>query len=240
MTCWAIVPAAGVGSRFGGEVPKQYLELAGMTVAEHALAVLLSSGVHVVVVAINPADTYWASLAVAANPRIRTVAGGVERATSVGNALASLAKEAAADDWVLVHDVVRPCATLSDINLLRSALRDEAVGGILATPIRDTVKTISDSGDNHERRVLRTLPREQLWAAQTPQMFRYGPLCSALTSAVAAGIPVTDEASAMEHLGLHPLIVEGRADNIKITVPEDLMIARAILLGQAGQHHKGG
>jgi 2-C-methyl-D-erythritol 4-phosphate cytidylyltransferase len=240
MTCWAIVPAAGVGSRFGGEVPKQYLELAGKTVAEHTLGLLLSTDVHLGVVSVDPADPCWASLAVAADPRIRTVVGGLERAASVGNALASLAAEAAADDWVLVHDVVRPCATLSDINRLMTALRDDAVGGILATPVRDTIKAISAIGDNHERRILRTLPRGQLWAAQTPQMFRYGPLCSALASANSAGILVTDEASAMEHLGLHPLIVEGRADNIKITVPEDLVIAEAILRSQALHHRSGG
>lgn len=233
MKRWLIVPAAGVGRRFGGDVPKQYLRLAGKTIAEHTLErLLLLADVAAIVVAINPRDQYWARLPVAADPRIRTVAGGDERAESVHHALESLTGEAAADDWVLVHDLVRPCVCLADVEKLMAMVATDPVGGILAAPVRDTIKTVSSEDEQGARRILHTQSREHLWAAQTPQMFRYGLLCAALARAATAGITATDEAAAVEHLGHSARIVEGRADNIKITGPDDLTIAEAILRQQ--------
>lgn len=235
MNHWVIVPAAGVGRRFGSDVPKQYLTLAGKTVAEHTLErLLLLADVAAIVVAINPGDQHWAQLPIAADPRIRRVVGGNERVDSVRSALESLVGEAATDDWVLVHDVVRPCVRRADVEKLIAAVGADPVGGILATPLRDTIKRVSEEGAQGERRILHTPAREHLWAALTPQMFRYDLLRAALASVAAAGNATTDEAAAVETLGHSPRIVEGRADNIKITGPDDLRMAEAILHQQWG------
>lgn len=227
---WVVVPAAGVGRRFGGVIPKQYQLLAGKTVMEHSLERLLQ--LHTtIVVAVHPDDQQWSRLPIFENDRIRTVHGGQERVDSVRLALECLHREADTEDWVLVHDVARPCVAISDIQQLMSSLQAHSVGGLLATPISDTVKRVADEGQHHH--VVTTEPRQPLWLAQTPQMFRYGLLHWSLQTASKQGWQVTDEASAVEQLGYQPLVVEGSRDNIKITRREDLVIAEAILAAQA-------
>lgn len=227
---WAVVPAAGVGRRMGGEVPKQYLQVAGQAVLQHTLERLLAVPVIVeIVVALGVEDGFWEELPVAHHPRVRRVAGGKERADSVLAGLEGLAGRAAAEDWVLVHDAARPCLTAGDVLKLIEELGDDPVGGILAVPVSDTLKRV-EAGHG-----ITTVDRRQIWRALTPQMFRYGALRQALTDAAAAGHLVTDEASALELQGLHPRIVEGRPDNIKITRPEDLPLAAFYLTQQCSE-----
>ncbi|TNF03981.1 MAG: 2-C-methyl-D-erythritol 4-phosphate cytidylyltransferase [Gammaproteobacteria bacterium] len=223
-TRWIVVPAAGVGSRFGGALPKQYQSLAGKTVVEHTLERLLAVNDAIVVVAVHPDDKYWTELPVFEHPRIRTVHGGKERADSVRLALECLTREAHTDDWVLVHDVARPCVRVTEIQHLINTLSDHKVGGILAVPVSDTVKRV-EQGDN----IAGTEDRSKLWLAQTPQMFRYGLLSWSLNTAVRQQWQPTDESAAVERLGHIPQIVEGSRDNIKITRQEDLEIAEAIM-----------
>ena len=222
---WAVVPAAGAGRRLGAPVPKQYLDLAGRAVIEHTLGVLLAeSRIAAVVVALDPADTHWPTLALAAHPRLYRVNGGPERCHSVLNALSFLERRAGPDDRVLVHDAARPCLRAQDLDRLLSELADDPVGGILAVPVRDTMK-LADAGG----RIQATLDRTALWHAYTPQLFPLATLREALQSAINAGDLVTDEAAAMERIGLAPRLVEGHADNLKITRPEDLALARFYL-----------
>ena len=220
---WAVVPAAGVGKRMQADRPKQYLELAGKTVLEHTLARLMQAEVFsAVTVAISEEDPYWPELVVSKQSEIITAPGGKERADSVLSALNAIRGMASNDDWVLVHDAARPCITASDINLLIDTLQDDDIGGILALSSHDTLKHVEGLS------ILATLDRSHIWRALTPQMFRYGLLKQALEAA--QGNPaVTDEASAIELMGLRPKIVEGRPDNIKITRPEDLALAQFYL-----------
>jgi 2-C-methyl-D-erythritol 4-phosphate cytidylyltransferase len=217
---WAVVPAAGVGKRMNADRPKQYLELAGKTVIEHTLLRLLQANVFSsVAVAISVEDPYWPELDIAMHDLIITAPGGKERADSVLSGLKSIREQANDDDWVLVHDAARPCLTTTDIHLLIDTLVNDDVGGILALSSHDTLKSVE--GNN----IVSTLDRQLIWRALTPQMFRYGMLKTALEEA--DGNPaVTDEASALELMGLTPKIVEGRPDNIKITRPEDLALAQ--------------
>lgn len=217
--CWAVVPAAGVGSRMQADRPKQYLPLLGQTVIEHTLQRLLQSAMfRAVAVAVSATDPYWPELAVSRHPQIVTAGGGRERADSVLSALQALAGMAGPDDWVLVHDAARPCLTAADIRLLIAELAADPVGGILAISSHDTLKRVEDGS------IVASVDRRQIWRALTPQMFRYDMLRTALQQA--QGNPaVTDEASALEIQGLRPKIVEGRPDNIKITRPEDLALA---------------
>jgi len=225
---WAVVPAAGVGRRFGADIPKQYLPLAGRRVIDQSLAVLLAEPrLRGVVVALDPRDSFWPQSELADDPRVRRVAGGAERCHSVLNALEALAEMAGADDWVLVHDAARPCLRASDLARMIEILCDDPVGGILAVPVRDTMKQADDAG-----RIDATLARERLWHAFTPQMFRFGLLREAIAAALAAGVLVTDEAAAIERFGRAPRLVEGQADNIKITRPEDLPLAEFYLQQQ--------
>jgi len=218
---WAVVPAAGTGSRMGGGLPKQYTRLSGMTLLEHSLRALLACpDIEVVVVALRPGDSRAAGLDILTQPRIHCVQGGAERVDSVLAGLDALAGLAGADDWVLVHDAARPCLALADIDSLIGRVSDAGVGGILAEPIVDTVKLAGEDG-----RVVRTLDRNSLWRAQTPQMFRLGELRRALRSAVQEGQPVTDEASAMEFAGYPVQLVPGSMRNLKVTLPEDLALA---------------
>ncbi|MFZ5755918.1 MAG: 2-C-methyl-D-erythritol 4-phosphate cytidylyltransferase [Pseudomonadota bacterium] len=218
---WAVVPAAGVGSRMGASLPKQYLSIAGRTVAEHTLARLLSyARVRRAVVAIAQDDPYFARLPVSTDPRVQVCHGGSERSDSVLNALNALAAEARADDYVLVHDIARPCVRLSDIARLVEAAHDDETGAILAVPATDTVKQAGA-----DRRITGTLDRRTVWLAATPQLIRFGLLRDALGAARRDGIAVTDEAQAVERLGRTPLLVECARDNIKITRPEDLALA---------------
>ena len=222
---WAILPAAGRGARFGGDTPKQYLSVAGLTLIEHSLHALLGHpGVDGVMVALSPDDPYWAGWREMEGKPIYTCLGGAERADSVLAALQALPATVSEDQWVLVHDAARPCLRGVDLSRLLAIGSAEPVGAILAAPVRDTIKR--DDGDGHCEG---TEPRERLWRALTPQMFRRGGLTRALQAAMRAGGQVTDEAMAMERLGLKPRLVEGSEDNIKVTTPADLALAEHIL-----------
>ena len=222
---WVIIPAAGSSQRMAGTIPKQYLPLAGRTVLEWSLAPFLArSEFHAIVVALAAGDERWATLPESRDPRIVTVTGGVQRADSVRAGLAVIAEHAQAQDWILVHDAARPCLDPADLARLLDALADDPVGGLLASPVADTLKRAG-----LDQRVETTVTREQLWRAMTPQMFRYGLLWQALEQGVAEGARLTDEAAAVEELGLKPLLVPGRTDNLKITVPEDLALAERVL-----------
>jgi len=226
---WAVVPAAGRGERFGGRRPKQYSEVLGRPVLSWALAALLDGRfVHGIVVALARDDRRFARLPEARNPRVRTCVGGARRELSVANALAALEGEARDEDWVLVHDAARPCLAASDLRTLIAALADDPVGGLLAVPVGDTIK------EARQGRSVRTVPREGLWRALTPQMFRYGVLRRALSLSIERERAVTDEASAVEALGLQPRLVRGRADNVKVTLPEDRGLAAAIITTREG------
>ncbi|VAX07960.1 2-C-methyl-D-erythritol 4-phosphate cytidylyltransferase [hydrothermal vent metagenome] len=224
---WAVVPAAGVGRRMGGAIPKQYLQLNGRPVIEYTLERLLSHPkIHQVMVALSPTDQWWPDTTYADNPDVIRVDGGMERCHSVLNALHTLGKSAAIDDWVLVHDAARPCLRREDIDRLIEQLASHPVGGILGTQVRDTMKRADESNQ-----IQKTVCRKGLWHAFTPQMFRFGLLRDALSEALEQGQQVTDEASAMELTGQMPMLVEGHADNIKITRPEDLALAEFYLHG---------
>ena len=221
---WAVVPAAGSGRRMGAATAKQYLPLRGRPLLAHALAPLLRCRhIEAVVLVIAPGDARWQE-AVSPGPRIITAPGGAERCHSVLSGLDALAERAADDDWVLVHDAARPCLGATDLERLFAEIGDDPVGGLLALPLADTLKQADD-----EHRVAATVPRERLWRALTPQMFRYGLLRRALAEAVEAGAAVTDEAAAMERAGHRPALVAGSGANLKVTTPEDLALADAVL-----------
>ncbi len=215
---YALVPAAGAGSRMAASLPKQYLTLRGSTVAEHTLSRLLAfAPIQQIVVATSASDLWWPQLGIAHHKRIRSVLGGETRAQSVLNGLKALKEVAREGDWVLVHDMARPCVRLSDIESLLRECGPE--GAILATSITDTVKR----ADNQH--ILATVARQQLWRALTPQLFPLHALHDALAGALADGADITDEASAMERIGVQPKLVAGQPDNIKITLPSDLPLA---------------
>lgn len=222
---WVVIPAAGIGARMEADRPKQYLPLAGRTVLEHTLACFAEHPrVRGIVLAIALDDPFWPDLVLDIERPVHVVPGGEERAQSVLNALDLLAALGQPSDWVLVHDAARPNLARGDLDRLIVRVEQDAVGGILAVPVRDTMKRADGAG-----RIAHTEPREGLWHALTPQMFRLGLLRESLQQALAAGVRVTDEASALEHAGLRPLLVEGRADNLKITRPEDLELAEFFL-----------
>jgi 2-C-methyl-D-erythritol 4-phosphate cytidylyltransferase len=240
---WALIPAAGVGKRFGAETPKQYLPLAGRPVIDHAIAAFIDHpAIAGVVIVLGEADGWWADTsAFAGHPRVHRAPGGAERCHSVENGLALLAGIASEDDWVLVHDAARPCLRRADLDLLLDSLRDEPVGALLAVPITDTVKraeaspvdvTQVDATQVDVTRVDATVPRADLWRAFTPQAFRLGLLRHALAEAAGSDQVVTDDASAVELLGRRPALIEGHADNIKITRPDDLPLAAFYLARQ--------
>ena len=224
----AVIPAAGVGKRMGSEIPKQYLNLLGKSVLTRTLERLAQvRTLQKIYVAIASDDPYWPEQDNDIRVPVATVEGGEERCHSVLNGLARMSEEFSADDWVLVHDAARPCVRREDIESLLEKASAHAIGGILATPVRDTMKrTTSD------QEITETEERDLLWHALTPQMFRIGQLKAAIENALAAGKLVTDEASAMEIQGYQPLVVRGHADNIKITQPEDLQLAGFYLQSQ--------
>jgi 2-C-methyl-D-erythritol 4-phosphate cytidylyltransferase len=234
MTTWVVVPAAGVGRRFGGDTPKQYQQLLGKSVIEHTLERLLELEGAQIVVALSSVDTQWQKLSVFQSPRIQTTVGGNERADSVRLALETLQDKAEQDDWVLVHDVARPCVRVQDIKNLLAQLANHKVGGVLATPVSDTLKRVLKR-TAHQSDIDSTEDRTQLWAAQTPQMFRHGVLLESLQTAVKQQHQPTDESAAIEQLGYTPSVVEGSRDNIKITRLEDMAIAEAIMKYQQEQ-----
>ena len=234
MRYWLVMPAAGSSQRFGGAQPKQFSPLAGSTVMELALRPFLEdprcAGAVVVLAAEQLQQATADSNAHAgdhagagAAARVLRVAGGARRCDSVQCGLAALESHAAADDWVLVHDAARPCLSPADLERLLEAGSGHPVGALLAEPVTDTIKR-SDGGSNYEG----TVDRSRLWRAQTPQMFRYGPLSRALRAAIGAGREPTDEAQAMEWQGERPLLVAAVDNNIKITSPRDLELAAAI------------
>ncbi|ADW72308.1 MULTISPECIES: 2-C-methyl-D-erythritol 4-phosphate cytidylyltransferase [Rahnella] len=218
----AVLPAAGIGSRMQAECPKQYLSIGGKTLIEHSICALLQSGkVSQVIVALSPHDTQFEQLPIARDPRIRVVAGGAERAESV---MAGL--DVAGDSgWVLVHDAARPCLHPDDLHNLLAIATTSKVGGILAAPVRDTMKR----GEPGITAIAHTVDRQDLWHALTPQFFPLELLKTCLRRALNEGAVVTDEASAMEYCGFHPMLIPARADNIKVTRPEDLALAEFYL-----------
>lgn len=217
-----VIPAAGVGSRMNSEIPKQYLPLAGRPVIERTLAVFAASHhIHSVIVALSPEDPHWDRLGIRLDEKTRVLrCGGASRAETVLNALRELKSSASLEDWILVHDAVRPGLSQEALTRLVTMLSEDPVGGILALPLADTLKRAES---NH--RIARTEPRDDLWQAQTPQMFRYGVLQEAL---LACGNVPTDESQAVEALGLQPKLVPGDARNFKITYPQDLQLAEAL------------
>lgn len=208
-----------------GTVPKQYLALARSTVIEHTLSILLAHPrISGVVVVINRDDSRWQMIRLNSRKPLIAVPGGEERHHSVLNGLHYLQAQALPDDWVLVHDAARPCLRVEDLDKLIDTLAGDSVGGLLAAPVRDTMKQVDQHG-----RVEATVDRRGLWHALTPQMFRLGMLSAALQTALQANRIVTDESAAVEAMGLAPRLVEGHADNIKITHPEDLALAEFYL-----------
>lgn len=220
---WALIPAAGQGLRLGGHVPKQYQLLAGSPMLAHSLQRMLAvPGLAGAVAVLAANDEHWQATIGQTDPRVHTCTGGAERADSVRAGLRHILDLTASDSWVMVHDAARPLVALSDIQRLTSTIYNSgAVGGLLATPVQDTLKKADDYYC-----VEQTISRQQLWQAQTPQLFRAGPLLSALDS---AGEVVTDEASAMEHAGHDPQLVEALQPNFKITRPVDMQLAELLL-----------
>jgi 2-C-methyl-D-erythritol 4-phosphate cytidylyltransferase/2-C-methyl-D-erythritol 2,4-cyclodiphosphate synthase len=225
---WLVVPAAGTGRRSGADIPKQYRDLLGRPLLEWALRPFAADArCRGVALALAGGDQQGATLATQLGfSRVLIAAGGAERCHSVLNALQALLPQAAAGDWVLVHDAARPCVTRGEIDALVAACCAAGSGGLLALPVSDTVKR--SSGD----RVLKTVPRAGLWRALTPQMFRLGELRAALQAALAAGRLPTDEAEAMEASGATPLLVPGSASNLKVTGAGDFALAAAALGAQ--------
>lgn len=232
---WGVIPAAGSGQRMQSEVPKQYLALSGKAVLQRSIETLLAvRGLQAVVVALPTADCpSFRQLDACGDPRVQRVTGAAERAGSVAAGVAAVRRQAGDDVWVLVHDAARPLVALADIHrLIETVLASGAVGGLLGRPVQDTLKRAA-SGPVSER----TVSRDGLWQAETPQLFRAGDLGDALAAGLAAmaddrQVQITDEASALERLGRFPLLVEARSPNPKITRPADLLLAEA-LLGQA-------
>jgi len=224
---YALIPAAGVGTRLGAGQPKQYLALAGRPMLWHAIASVCLPPVDNVFVVLAPGDREfarqdWGAFAGRLEP---LYCGGESRRDSVYNGIVAAMAAVDADDWMLVHDAARPCLPRRDLEGLIRETRDDQIGGILALPAADTVKKAAKD-EAGALRVSGTQDRSQLWLAQTPQMFRCGLLAQALKEAKA---PITDESGAIEQMGLTPRLVAGSRENIKVTFAEDLMIAEAIL-----------
>ncbi len=220
----AIVPAAGIGCRMESQLPKQYLKIGAMTILEHTLQKLLThSKISEVVVVINKEDKLFSTLDVAS--KVKVTYGGETRADSVLAGLNLVAE----NKWALVHDAARPCVTHQDITKLINRVLQEDKGGILAMPLSDTIK---QADTNNPDTINHSVDRTYLWGAATPQLFNAGELKACLNRALNNHVAITDEASAIEYCGGHPLLVECRRDNIKITCPEDLNLARYYLTNQ--------
>jgi len=253
---WAVIPAAGGGSRYGGDIPKQYLHLAGKPMLAHSLELFMDcAGVHNIVVALARSDKWFASLdTLAQNPQLTTVTGGQSRAQSVLNALESLRGRADDNDFILVHDAARPLLHSEDLaSLIRIAGKSD-VGGILAAPVADTLKraaveepaadTTSAPSPESCLKIHKTLSRENIWAAQTPQMFRFSVLYPALQRALQNHTSkrdgeITDEASACEVAGYQPLLIPAQHSNFKVTRRSDFDIAEIVLQQRAGRSETG-
>lgn len=218
-----IIPAAGIGNRMEAAIPKQYLPLAGKPIISYSIQTFFASPrIASINLALSPEDYFWRNLGLVANSRLQLhYTGGDTRAQTVLNTLHALKPQVAADDWILVHDAARPGLTPALLNSLLDSLEHDAVGGLLALPLADTLKQSNPDG-----RVNKTIPREALWQAQTPQMFRYGTLTHALENF--AGTP-TDEAQAVEALGLEPKLVTGSLRNMKVTYPQDMTLMEILM-----------
>ncbi len=221
---WCVVPAAGRGTRVGGDCPKQYLPLAGRALILHTLERLATHPrIAGLLVSLGATDTFWPSLDSLHGKPVLTAIGGAERSDSVLAGLDALPAEVSNDDFVLIHDAARPCVRQADISRLMD-LGMVVDGGLLGAPMRDTLKRSDDAS-----RSMATEPRDERWRAFTPQMFRRGPLTSALRDVAARGIRISDEAMAMELAGFAPLLVEGAEDNIKVTTAADFALAEFLL-----------
>lgn len=229
MSFYALIPAAGTGSRMGGETPKQYMPLNSIPLIAHALIVLAREPrIAKLFVVISPDDVWWDNYEWKGwEDRLQVLrCGGSTRAETVLNGLEAMSAVCAEDDWVLVHDAARPCLPSEILEQLLDEVADDPVGGLLAVPVADTLKRAATAIEDAGVRVEETVARAGLWQAQTPQMFRHGKLREAL---LAAGSDMTDEASAIEKLGLHPRLIESDARNLKVTYPQDLRLASLIL-----------
>lgn len=219
---WCILPAAGIGSRMQAGKPKQYLSLPQnptKTILEHSISPFLAlPWIKQVVVVLHPEDCYWQSLAISKHERIKSITGGTERQDSVWSALKELSQEANENDWVFIHDAVRPYLSVADIQKLYEKLAQHPVGGILALPLVDTIKRA-----NEKNLILSTEDRRYLWRALTPQLFRFGLLYRAYELIQNRGIAITDDSMAIELLGFSPCLVQGNYENIKVTFKEDLI-----------------
>ncbi len=225
---WAIVPAAGQGRRIGGAVPKQYLEIAGIPVLAHSLNRLAAvQQIDAIFVGISETDRHWQKLPMPCNMQVGCYNGGNSRAETVWLGLHALEECASAEDWVLVHDAVRPCVHVEDIDSLISAVIPSFEGGLLAVPTTDTIKIA-----NQDSTVRQTMDRRMLWRAQTPQLFRFSVLLAALQAVALDFDSIPDESAAVEKLGLNPLIVGSTGRNIKITSGKDLQLAEYFLSKQ--------
>jgi len=221
---WCVVPAAGRGARVGGDIPKQYLPLAGRPLIEHTLARLATHPrIAGVMVVLGAGDDRWPGLERIGGKPVLTTLGGAERCDSVLAGLDALPAEVKPDDFVLVHDAARPCVRAADIARLIE-LAVPAGGGLLGAPLRDTLKRADAA-----HRSVATEPREERWRAFTPQLFRRAELAAALRAAAAGGFKPSDEAMAMERAGHAPLLVEGAEDNIKVTTAADFALAEFLL-----------
>lgn len=223
---WVIVPAAGSGQRMAASTPKQYLEVHGKTIIETTLDLfLVNKAIAKVVVTLAADDLLWPTLACASNAKVISTLGGSTRALSVYNGLLAMQALVGDDDWVLVHDAARPCLSAKALDEFIQKLSKDSVGGILAMPVKDTLKL---SASNNAV-IAKTLNRDNVWHAQTPQMFRYNMLLEAMQQALNCNYEITDEASAMELAGYSPKLIESNSRNLKVTTPEDLVIATFLL-----------
>ena len=224
--CWAVIPAAGIGERVGSSIPKQYLQIAGKAILQHAINPFANNSRIVgITVVLHPEDSHFETLELsnAACEKINTVMGGATRAHSVLNALESFKTKIAKDDFVLVHDAARPCLTNDDLDLLIDACLEHQVGGIIGSRVADTIKRVENNS------IVETLDRENIWRAYTPQMFKFGLLHEAMQKAFDHNVCITDEASALEYIGYQPCMVEGDARNIKVTTAEDISLAEIFI-----------
>jgi len=232
---WAIVPAAGIGKRMQSSIPKQYLSLNARPVLEHTInALLQNSHISGLVIALQPDDNYFLDIKINSNKPVIRAEGGKERADSVLNAISTLFQHKQFDansDWLMVHDAVRACLQQQDINKLVTEVADNVNGGLLALPVRDTMK--KQHANSAVASVAKTIERDNLWHALTPQYFPATVLKDALEKAQQVGLEITDESSAMEYAGFSPRLVHGLEDNIKITRPDDLRLASLFLQSQS-------
>ena len=215
---WVVIPAAGVGKRMQANVAKQYLNINNQTVLQHTVEQFINLAfVKGILVAVSEHDDTFTTLSFSNKNKVQHCIGGQERFETVLNTLDYFQSTIAPHEWVMVHDAARPCVTQQDIEKLYQECKNHEVGGILATPVKDTLKqSLAD------QTIAKTVDRDKMWHAFTPQMFRYQNLVNAIENSIMDGLLITDDASAFENLNLHPKLVEGREDNIKITRPSDL------------------